>query len=66
MNNHGKFWLTTFNMLTIIYLFVILFTIVTNSGQDLTINKVFALPAFVLIIVNAAQFIVNYVSLTEN
>ncbi len=61
MNKHGKFWLTFGSILTLLYLFIILV-----NCNNVLISKWYIVPVLPLLILNGFQFIVNYMSLTEN
>ena len=65
MNRHTKFWLTSGNILTMLYL-LIMIIIFTNCDDDyVKINKIYVIPALPLLIFNCVQFMLNYISLTE-
>lgn len=66
MNIHGKFWLTFGSILTLLYLFTILIIFFNCDNENVSINKWYIVPVLPLLILNGFQFMVNYISLTEN
>ena len=66
MNKHGKFWLTFGSILTLLYLFIILIMFINCDNENVSISKWYIVPVLPLIILNGFQFMVNYISLTEN
>jgi hypothetical protein len=66
MNKHGKFWLTFGSILTLLYLFTILIIFVNCNDNNVLISKWYIVPVLPLLILNGFQFMVNYISLTEN
>ena len=66
MNKHGKFWLTFGNILTLLYLVTILIIFANCNDNNVLISKWYIVPLLPLLIFNGFQFIVNYISLTEN
>ena len=65
MDNHGKFWLTFFSLITLIELFIFM---IACGCIDTTFvfHREYCLILFPNLIYFIFQFIVNYSSLTED
>ena len=66
MNKHGKFWLTFGSILNLLYLFTILIMFFNCDNANVPVSKWYIVPVLPLLILNGFQFMVNYISLTEN